>query len=93
MESSEPGWWRKHGWTAALLLTSFGIALLIRSIWMAPIIEQFGALNVYGGGSDSFYHSRVMTYIIQNHRNLVQRHAPATTRSRRSTRGSRCSTG
>ncbi len=34
---------------------------------MAPIIEQFGALNVYGGGSDSFYHSRVMTYIILNH--------------------------
>ncbi len=71
MDSSEPGWWKKHGWTAVLLLSAFGIALLIRSVWMAPIIEQFGALNVYGGGSDSFYHSRVMTYIILNHHNLV----------------------
>jgi dolichyl-phosphooligosaccharide-protein glycotransferase len=72
MESSEPGWWRRHGWTAALLLSAFGIALLVRTLWMAPLIEQFGALNVYGGGSDSFYHSRVMTYIILNHQNLVK---------------------
>jgi asparagine N-glycosylation enzyme membrane subunit Stt3 len=71
MESSEPGWWRRHGWTVALLLTSFGLAILIRTVWMEPLIQQFGSLNVYGGGSDSFYHSRVMTYIVQNHQNLV----------------------
>ncbi|HEY6238767.1 MAG TPA: STT3 domain-containing protein, partial [Thermoplasmata archaeon] len=39
---------------------------------MGPLIEQFGPLYLYGGGSDSFYHSRVMTSIIANHSNLVR---------------------
>ena len=72
MVSAGSDWWRRHGWTVVLLLSAFGIALLIRTVFMAPVIELFGPLNVYGGGSDSFYHSRVMTYIIQTHTNLVR---------------------
>ncbi len=72
MVSASSDWWRRHGWTVVLLLSAFGIALLIRTVFMAPVIELFGPLNVYGGGSDSFYHSRVMTYIIQTHTNLVR---------------------
>ena len=71
MDTAEPGWWRRHGWTVALLFSAFGIALLVRILWMAPLIEQYGPLNLYGGGSDSFYHSRVMAYLIANHHNLV----------------------
>ncbi len=47
------------------------MAFAIRSIWTYPITEQFGNLYVYAGGSDSYYHSRVMQYIIANHTNLV----------------------
>jgi asparagine N-glycosylation enzyme membrane subunit Stt3 len=71
MESLNPGWWRRHGWTVAILLTAFGITFLIRSLWMIPVLQQYGQLYVYGGGSDSYYHSRVMQYIILNHSNLV----------------------
>jgi len=70
METTEPGWWRRHAWTVALLTTAFWIGILIRTVWMAPLIEQFGPLYLYGGGSDSFYHSRVMSYILTNHTNL-----------------------
>jgi len=71
MESSEPGWWRRHGWTVVILLSAFGISFAIRTIWAYPIIAQWGPLYTYGGGSDSYYHSRVMTYTILNHRNLI----------------------
>jgi len=71
MESSNSGWWHRHGWTVAILLSAFGIAFAIRSIWAYPVVAQWGALYTYGGGSDSYYHSRVMQYIIANHRNLV----------------------
>ena len=71
MESSHSGWWRRHGWTVALLLTAFGISFAIRTIWAYPIIAQWGPLFTYGGGSDSYYHSRVMAYIALNHTNLV----------------------
>ncbi len=71
MESSFGGWWRRHGWTVAILLAAFGLAFAIRTIWTYPIIEQFGPLFSYAGGSDSYYHSRVTTYIILNHQNLV----------------------
>jgi dolichyl-phosphooligosaccharide-protein glycotransferase len=71
MESTQHEWWRRHGWTIAILLAAFSIAFAIRTIWTYPIIEQFGALYSYAGGSDSYYHSRVTTYIIQNHQNLV----------------------
>jgi dolichyl-phosphooligosaccharide-protein glycotransferase len=71
MDTSTSEWWRRHGWTVALLLVAFGIAFGVRTIWQYPVISQYGALYTYAGGSDSYYHSRVMTYIIQNHRNLV----------------------
>ncbi len=71
METRTVEWWRRHGWTLALLLLAFGIAFALRTIWSYPIIEQFGALYTYAGGSDSYYHSRVMTYIIQTHTNLI----------------------
>ncbi len=71
MESSRTGWWRRHGWTVAILLAAFGMAFAIRTIWTYPIIQQFGPLFSYAGGSDSYYHSRVTTYIILNHQNLV----------------------
>ena len=70
MDTAYQGWWRAHGLTVTLLLSAFGIALLVRSLWMAPLVEQFGPLYLYGGGSDSFYHSWVMKSIIQNHANL-----------------------
>ena len=71
MESSQSGWWRRHGWTVALLLTAFGMSFAIRTIWSYPIVAQWGPLFTYGGGSDSYYHSRVMAYIALNHTNLV----------------------
>ena len=55
----------------AILLSAFGFAFAIRSIWAYPVVAQWGALYTYGGGSDSYYHSRVMQYIIANHRNLI----------------------
>jgi len=71
MESTNTGWWHRHGWTLAILLAAFGTAFAIRSIWTYPVVSQWGALFTYAGGSDSYYHSRVMAYIIQNHTNLV----------------------
>ena len=71
MESSHSEWWRRHGWTVALLFAAFGISFAIRTIWTYPIIAQWGPLFTYGGGSDSYYHSRVMAYIALNHTNLV----------------------
>lgn len=71
MESSHSGWWRRNGWTVALLLTAFGISFAIRTIWTYPIVAQWGPLFTYAGGSDSYYHSRVMAYIALNHTNLI----------------------
>ncbi|MGC2035892.1 MAG: carboxypeptidase regulatory-like domain-containing protein [Thermoplasmata archaeon] len=71
MDPRTTSWWRRHGWTVAILLTAFGITILIRTVFTVPIIQQFGSLYIYGGGSDSYYHSRVTTYIIQNHANLI----------------------
>ena len=71
MESTNSGWWHRHGWTVAILLSAFGISLALRSIWAYPVVSQWGPLFTYAGGSDSYYHSRVMQYIILNHKNLV----------------------
>lgn len=71
MDSGSSSWWGRHGWTVALLLTAFAMAFAIRTIFAYPIIQQFGNLYVYAGGSDSYYHSRVMQYIIANHTNLI----------------------
>ncbi|HYB63444.1 MAG TPA: carboxypeptidase regulatory-like domain-containing protein [Thermoplasmata archaeon] len=71
MDSGTAEWWRRHGWTIGLLLIAFGIAMSIRTIWTYPVVAKWGALYTYAGGSDSYYHSRVMTYIIETHSNLV----------------------
>ena len=71
MDSADSGWWHRHGWTVALLLTAFGFSFAIRTIWSYPIIAHWGPLFTYAGGSDSYYHSRVMQYIILNHTNLI----------------------
>jgi dolichyl-phosphooligosaccharide-protein glycotransferase len=71
MDTTSPGWWKRHGWTVGLLLAAFGFAFAIRTIWSYPIIAQFGPLYTYAGGSDSYYHSRVTTYIILTNHNLV----------------------
>ncbi|MGA7650017.1 MAG: carboxypeptidase regulatory-like domain-containing protein [Thermoplasmata archaeon] len=71
MESTSSGWWHRHGWTVAILLSAFGTAFAIRTVWTYPVVSQWGSLFTYAGGSDSYYHSRVMTWIIQNHTNLV----------------------
>ncbi len=63
-------WWHRHGWTLTILLAAAGLAFAIRTIWTYPILQTFGNLYVYAGGSDSYYHSRVMSYIILNHHNL-----------------------
>ena len=71
MESTSSGWWHRHGWTVAILLSAFGIAFAIRTIWAYPVVLQYGPLYTYGGGSDSYYHSRVMQWIIATHQNLI----------------------
>jgi dolichyl-phosphooligosaccharide-protein glycotransferase len=71
MESTSSGWWHRHGWTVAILLSAFGISFALRSIWAYPVVAQWGPLFTYAGGSDSYYHSHVMVYIIQNHTNLI----------------------
>ena len=71
MDTGSSGFWRRHGWTIAILLVAFGVAFFLRTAWSYPLVERWGALYTYGGGSDSYYHSRVMTYIIQTGHNLV----------------------
>ncbi|MGA8604954.1 MAG: carboxypeptidase regulatory-like domain-containing protein [Thermoplasmata archaeon] len=71
MESTSSGWWHRHGWTVAILLSAFGISFALRTIWAYPVVSQWGPLFTYAGGSDSYYHSRVMQYIILNHTNLI----------------------
>ena len=71
MDATKTGWWHRHGWTVAILLTAFSFAFAIRTIWSYPVIAQWGPLYTYAGGSDSYYHSRVMQYIILTHTNLV----------------------
>ena len=71
MDNDSKGWWSRHFWTIAVLLLAFSLAFLIRTEFVYPILQQFGNLYVYAGGSDSYYHSRVMQYIILNHTNLI----------------------
>ncbi|MGA8274942.1 MAG: carboxypeptidase regulatory-like domain-containing protein [Thermoplasmata archaeon] len=71
MQSSS-GWWRRNIWTLAILLGAFAAAFLVRTTWTWPVVQQYGALYTYAGGSDSFYHSRVTTYIILTHHNLIK---------------------
>ncbi|MCI4320752.1 MAG: hypothetical protein L3K05_00370, partial [Thermoplasmata archaeon] len=68
---TESGWWRQHGWTLAILASAFSISFLIRTLFVVPLVDQWGPLYLFAGGSDSFYHYRVASWIIQNHTNLV----------------------
>ncbi len=72
MVESQEGWWRQHGLTVVVLLTAFALAIIVRSIWAYSIFHQWGWLYVYGGGSDSYYHARVMSWIAENHTNLIR---------------------
>ncbi|MCI4338654.1 MAG: hypothetical protein L3J72_05065, partial [Thermoplasmata archaeon] len=72
MAEQGTGWWREHGWTVAILLAAFSLALVVRSLFAWSIFQQYGWLYIYAGGSDSYYHSRVTQYIILNHTNLVR---------------------
>lgn len=71
MESQNWPWWRRHGVVVLLLGVAFAIAFFVRTLWMVPLLQQYGSLNLFGGGSDSFYHYRVSEYIVQNHVNLI----------------------
>ncbi|MCI4325196.1 MAG: carboxypeptidase regulatory-like domain-containing protein [Thermoplasmata archaeon] len=71
MVQAETSWWRRHSWTIAVLLAAFGISFLIRTLYVLPLLTQWGTPYLFAGGSDSFYHWRVTSYILLNHRNLV----------------------
>ncbi len=71
-ETERVGWWRKHGLTATILVVAALVAFLIRTVWAYQLIQQCNIYFCFAGGSDSFYHARVMEYIIQNHSNLIR---------------------
>ncbi|HEV2230600.1 MAG TPA: hypothetical protein VGS18_00220, partial [Thermoplasmata archaeon] len=70
VSAASGAWWQRHGWTVVVLSAAFSIAFLIRTLWVAPLFQQWGPSYLFAGGSDSFYHWRVSDYIILNHRNL-----------------------
>jgi len=71
MDSESGSWWSRHGWTVTLLLTAFSLTFIVRTLFSLSVFQQWGWLYVYGGGSDSFYHWRVTSYILANHQNLI----------------------
>ncbi|MDE1820126.1 MAG: carboxypeptidase regulatory-like domain-containing protein [Euryarchaeota archaeon] len=64
-------WWKKHGLAVTLLLVAASISFLIRVLYAYQLINTCNISYCYAGGSDSFYHSRVMEWIIGTHSNLV----------------------
>ncbi|MGC8912986.1 MAG: carboxypeptidase regulatory-like domain-containing protein [Thermoplasmata archaeon] len=64
-------WCARHGTTMLYLGTIFFIGLLIRTYFATELITQHGPLYLYSGGSDSYYHSRVIEYIVANKHHLV----------------------
>ncbi|HXQ94118.1 MAG TPA: hypothetical protein VN864_02970, partial [Thermoplasmata archaeon] len=68
----ETSWWRRHGWTIAILLGAFSISFLVRTLYVIPLLQQWGPQYLFAGGSDSFYHYRAANYILLNHTNLVR---------------------
>lgn len=68
----QPSWWRRHATTVTLLLVAAAISFILRVLWSYNLIDTCNIAYCYAGGSDSFYHSRVMTWIITNHNNLVR---------------------
>ncbi|MEM3396471.1 MAG: carboxypeptidase regulatory-like domain-containing protein [Thermoplasmata archaeon] len=64
-------WCNEHGTTVLYLATIFFIGLLMRVYFATELITQHGPLYLYSGGSDSYYHSRVIEYIVANKHHLV----------------------
>jgi asparagine N-glycosylation enzyme membrane subunit Stt3 len=71
MVQAQTSWWRRHAWTLAVLLAAFSISFLVRTLYVLPLLAQWGTPYLFAGGSDSFYHWRVTSYILLNHRNLI----------------------
>ena len=53
MVTDGTSWWRRHGWTVTLLGVAFSIAFLVRTLYVVPLIEQWGPQFLFAGGSDS----------------------------------------
>ncbi|MCX8174299.1 MAG: carboxypeptidase regulatory-like domain-containing protein [Thermoplasmata archaeon] len=64
-------WCEHHGTTVLYLATLFFVGLLMRVYFATELITQHGPLYLYSGGSDSYYHSRVIEYIVANKHHLV----------------------
>ncbi|MEM4292836.1 MAG: carboxypeptidase regulatory-like domain-containing protein [Thermoplasmata archaeon] len=64
-------WCAQHGTTVLYLATIFFLGLLMRVYFATELITQHGPLYLYSGGSDSYYHSRVIEYIVANKHHLV----------------------
>lgn len=69
------GWWRRHGLVVFLLALAASISLILRVLYSYQLISACDVYYCFAGGSDSFYHARVMQYIITYHANLI--HDPA----------------
>ncbi len=65
------GWWRRHGLVVFLLALAASISLLLRVLYSYQLISACDVYYCFAGGSDSFYHARVMQYIITYHANLI----------------------
>ncbi len=73
MDDSQPaGWWQRHATAAFILAIAAVTTFLIRTIYAYQLISQCNISYCFAGGSDSFYHARVMTWIIQQHTNLIK---------------------
>lgn len=64
-------WCSRHGTTVLYLATVFFLGLILRIYFATELITQNGPLYLYSGGSDSYYHSRVIEYIVANKHHLV----------------------
>lgn len=65
------GWWRRHGLVVFLLALAASISLILRVLYSYQLISTCDVYYCFAGGSDSFYHARVMQYIITYHTNLI----------------------
>lgn len=68
---SSESWWKKHGMAVFILSLAMAISVVIRVLYAYQLIGTCDISYCFAGGSDSFYHSRVMTWIITQHTNLV----------------------
>ena len=73
VESTEGGggWWSRHGLVVFILAVAASLAFLLRVLYSYQLIPTCDVYYCFAGGSDSFYHARVMQYIITYHTNLI----------------------